>query len=285
MCVSILSVTVFEKFLEGGWVTLVVTGARRSSSASGCARTTSHVRRDLQRLDEVLVGTPPPPGVERAARTRLSTATRRRRSSASSPSPGSACTRSCRSTDSFPNYFKNFLFVSVAVVDSGDVQGRGRDRAPRSEHRGESRAVRRVGARARPAGGLPDGHRHGGRRRPPSRSAGSSPRSIPRAIVFMGKLIFQEERWYQRLPAQRDRARRSSGGSSSAASRPWCCRSACSTADVPHVKESPARERLETLRSPSFARRRRRGAARRSSRRRALRDGGAAAPSRPTLPA
>ena len=48
-------------------------------------------------------------------------------------------------------------------------------------------------------------------------------REFPRAIFFTGKLIFKEEKFIQRLPAQRDRAWPSSGACSSPACRPWCC--------------------------------------------------------------
>src|SRR5262245_19856052 len=59
LCFSILVVSVFEKFSEGGWITLVITAA----VIGLCRFIQRHYRQayqSLRRLDEILLEMPPP---------------------------------------------------------------------------------------------------------------------------------------------------------------------------------------------------------------------------------
>src|SRR3989475_3917627 len=114
LCVFILTVTVYEKFGEGGWVTLALTGGL----IAGCFLIRRHYRKvhdKLRRLDGILTALPagvaPPP--------------------AQSPDPAAPTAVLLGGGDSglgshsllavqrlFPGYFKNFVFVSVGVIDS-----------------------------------------------------------------------------------------------------------------------------------------------------------------------
>ena len=98
----------------------------------------------------------------------------------------------------FPDYFSNFLFVSAAVLDSGTFKGA--EEIQRLEAQSEDSLKKYVSrARAlRPASRLPHGPRHGSRL-DDGRALPQGGRRIPRAIVFMGKLIFRQEKWYHRF--------------------------------------------------------------------------------------
>lgn len=117
LCVTILVVTAYEKFMEGGWVTLLIT----SVVIAGCYTIKSHYRKvekGTAQLDEMLMNMPvfgpvnsePVNPKEPTAvilvsgyngfgiHTLLSTAT------------------------NFPQ-MKNIIFVSIAVIDSGTFKG------------------------------------------------------------------------------------------------------------------------------------------------------------------
>src|SRR5690349_24978873 len=58
LCLFILTITVFEKFAEGGWVTLALTGGLIAC----CFRIRQHYRKvhdNLRRLDGILAALPP----------------------------------------------------------------------------------------------------------------------------------------------------------------------------------------------------------------------------------
>ena len=120
LCATILVITAVEKFTEGGWLTLVVTARRRRALL------------------------PHPPSLPHGARCAWLALPRR------AQHRRAARTRRCRSRDtelpttacvlvssydgvgihtvlnvfrSFPNHFKNLVFVSVGVIDSGGFKG------------------------------------------------------------------------------------------------------------------------------------------------------------------
>ena len=114
LCVFILAITIVEKFGEGRWITLAITGGL----IGVCFRIRAHYRtvhRNLSRLDAIMPTLPAPP--PRARRATLE--------------PGAPTAvllvgdysglgiHSVLSVQRlFPNHFKNFLFVSVGVIDS-----------------------------------------------------------------------------------------------------------------------------------------------------------------------
>ncbi len=197
MCLSILVVTVFEKFTEGGWITLLITGG----VIGVCYWVRAHyaeVRRNLQRLDEVLVGMPVPAepdepaeagSLDRNAPTAVVCVT---------SFSGFGLHQVLSIHRSFPNYFENFIFVSGAIVDSGVFKGAEeieRLKASTEEH------LRRYVAWAR-AHGLKAVHRMALGTEAVSTTVDLCRRLVeeyPRAVVFVGKLIFRQEQWYDRL--------------------------------------------------------------------------------------
>jgi len=194
LCLFILTITVYEKFSEGGWVTLALTG----TLIAGCFLIRRHYRKvhdNLQRLDKILsvlpAGAPAPavPALDPAAPTAVLLV---------GGYAGLGIHSLLAVQRLFPGHFKNFVFVSVGVIDSAtfvnveavdEVQGRTAadlrryvELATRLGLAADSRMA--VGTEAvATAVDLCD----------------QIAREFPRAVFFAGKLIFRRERWYQRL--------------------------------------------------------------------------------------
>jgi amino acid transporter len=120
LCLSILSVMIFEKFTEGGWVTIVIT----ASFITLCYGVRSHynkVRTALKKLDDTLMDIPfqpdlknPVPSIDRNAPT-MALIVR--------AFDGLGLHALLKIHQLYPNYYKNVVFVSVGVIDSGKFKG------------------------------------------------------------------------------------------------------------------------------------------------------------------
>ena len=118
MCVTILTITVYEKFSEGGWVTLLIT----SAVIGLCYLVRYHygkVGRSIRKLDEILMGIPAneEPNTEPldpGAPTAILLAS-------AFNSFGLHTLLSI--VRYFPGLYKNFIFVAVAEIDSGSFKG------------------------------------------------------------------------------------------------------------------------------------------------------------------
>ncbi len=117
---TILIVTVTIKFGEGGWVTLLVT----SCFISLCIFVHAHyarVRRALKRLDDTLLTIPFQPNLKEPVPPK----------SPAAPTAaiivrdfdGVAVHALLTIPRLFPNHFKNVVFISVGVIDSGQFKG------------------------------------------------------------------------------------------------------------------------------------------------------------------
>jgi hypothetical protein len=196
MCVSILTITAFEKFRQGGWISLAAT----SAVVALCFAIHRHyqsVRASLKRLDEVLTTLPAAQTIENVGPSRLDPNTQTAVISVASFS-GFGIHQILSIHKAFPNYFKQFLFVSAAVVDSGTFKGA--EEIDRLERNTEEN-LRKYIAWSQQQGLLAD------YRMALGTEAVSTVEEIcvqvaqefPRAIFFMGRLIFREEKWYHRL--------------------------------------------------------------------------------------
>lgn len=116
---SILCVTIVMKFPEGGWVTLIITGA----FVGLCFLTRRHYRsaaKHLERLDELLTMLPeastgkPAPALRKVAPTAVVLV---------SGYNGLGMHVFFSIVRSFPGTFKNYVFVSAGVVDSSVFKG------------------------------------------------------------------------------------------------------------------------------------------------------------------
>jgi hypothetical protein len=98
----------------------------------------------------------------------------------------------------FPQYFRNFIFVSVGVIDSASFQGVEEVEAVRRKTEQALKdyvnAANRLGlsADSRMSVGLDAVDEA-------EKLCIQISKEFPRSIFFAGKLIFQQERWFQRL--------------------------------------------------------------------------------------
>jgi len=130
LCLTILVVTVFEKFAAGGWLTLVVTGLL----VSLCLFIKRHYLRvvrairqlDVELADPLADGTAPPPSANDLSGDPPPASIDRRWPVAVLFVGGyGGLGRHALLTllRMFPGHFKGIVFVSVAVIDSGNFKG------------------------------------------------------------------------------------------------------------------------------------------------------------------
>jgi amino acid transporter len=196
MCLSILVITIFEKFSQGGWVTVIITGLV-IALCFAIRRHYDEVRDGLRRLDDILTTLPPPVLKTASPPSDLDGNLPTAVISISSFS-GFGLHQILSIHKAFPNYFKQFLFVSAAVVDSGNFKGA--EELERLQTNTEDNLVKYVS--------WAEGH---GFRADYRMALGTEAvatveaicrevaEDFPRAIFFTGRLIFKEEKWYHRL--------------------------------------------------------------------------------------
>lgn len=194
LCGSILAVTVYEKFLLGGWVTVVVTG----TLVLVCFATRAYydsINRRIRKLNDALA----------------QLATRPEDLNTNEPDPqhptaivlvggysGLGIHTMMNALRFTPNYYKNLVFVSVGVVDSGNFKG---EEAMAELRRHTEESLSRYVDLANRFGF-------------PSTSfmaIGTDPveelehlcmdvfQRFPKSTIFAGQLLFSREALYQRL--------------------------------------------------------------------------------------
>jgi len=194
MCLSILIVSIAEKFTEGGWLTVVVT-----SSFVGIAflikRHYEGVRRQLRRLDDTLLNIPlrshqeaggPIPKDEAVAVVLVN----------GFSGIGVHTVLSIQSL--FPRLYKNYLFLSAAVIDSASFKGAAEIDALR-QHTIEDlekyvALVRQLGFRA--------DYRYTVATEAVEHAVElceQVKKEFPRSIFFLGQLVFENDRFYYRI--------------------------------------------------------------------------------------
>ena len=193
MCVSILFVTVWFKFAEGGWVTVVVTGAITIVSLL-VRQYYRMVTARLKGLDESLttVAAHGPPNTAEP-NPELPTA-----AILVGGYSGLGVHTLLNSIRFVPGYFKNMVFISVGVVDSGNFKGaeeveKLKDYCEDSLEKYVDLA-RRLGMPAR--GYMSIGTDVVDELEEVCRVVH---RDFPQATVFAGQLVFQRETWYGAL--------------------------------------------------------------------------------------
>jgi amino acid transporter len=118
LCVTILAVTILEKFLEGGWITLLITAL----FVSLCYLIRSHysrVRKAVRKLDDLLMGI----HTSRKANMEKPNPQEMTAIQLVSDYNGFGVHTVLSVIRNFPNLYRNFIFASVAVVDSGTFKG------------------------------------------------------------------------------------------------------------------------------------------------------------------
>ena len=193
LCVTILFVTVYEKFGEGGWVTIVIT----SAVIGLCHLIHGHykkVRRGARELDDILKELPPggEPNNKPVNKDEMTAIL------LVSGFNGFGLHVWLSITRKFPHLYKNFIFVSVAEIDSGSFKGIAEmDALKASLEEGLKKYVRLV----RSYGFSADYRMDTGTDVVETASdiCKSLAREFPRSMVFTGKLIFRHERNFQRF--------------------------------------------------------------------------------------
>jgi amino acid transporter len=193
LCMTILVITIFEKFTEGGWLTLIIT----SILILLCYMIRTHyerIRGDMRKLDELLKDVPTSgrhnaEPVDKKSMTAIQLV---------SGYSGFGVHTFLNINKSFPGLYKNFIFVSIAVVDQGLFKGEeGLDDLKTSVQKSLSMYVdlaRRLGfpAEYRMCVGtdVVDSA---------TELCLQTGREFPRSTVFTGKLAFRHEKFYHRL--------------------------------------------------------------------------------------
>jgi amino acid transporter len=118
LCATILIITTIEKFGEGGWVTLLIT----SVLITACYVIKGHytsVKKEIGKLDKLMVHIPATGPMNTApVNPKEMTAIQ-----LVSGFNGFGVHTLLSIVRNFPHVYKNFIFVSVAVVDSGSFKG------------------------------------------------------------------------------------------------------------------------------------------------------------------
>lgn len=193
LCATILVVTIFEKFHDGGWLTLAITGAL----VGVCVLVRRHYRAVVHTLNllyaqlEKLPPLPdkPMPPVDPSQPTAALLV---------GGYGGLGIHTFGNMFRAFPGLFKNVVFISVAVLDSGEFKGEQSVEALRRRTQ-ESldqylELARRFGiaATARMAVGTDVVEEA-------EKLCLQVAQEFPRVTFFAGKVIFKREAWYHRL--------------------------------------------------------------------------------------
>ncbi len=193
MCTTILSVTVVQKFREGGWITLAITVGvvvlclliKRHYTAVSTKLTRAF--EGLEKVPASAGPTPSPPDPRLPAAVVLVGGYN-----------GFGIHTMFNVFRAFPDHFKSLVFVSVGVIDSGGFKGE--DSVPRLRADTEQMLARYVELAARL--GVPATARW---------AVGTDTvdeaervcldvgREFPRATFFAGQVVFRRETWLQRL--------------------------------------------------------------------------------------
>jgi amino acid transporter len=118
LCFTILVITSYEKFREGGWMTLLITAA----FVMLCYMIRNHynnVKKAVRKLDELLLEIP----TSRKANLEKPNPQEMTAIQLVSDYNGFGVHTVLSVIRNFPNLYKNFIFASVAVVDSGAFKG------------------------------------------------------------------------------------------------------------------------------------------------------------------
>ena len=192
LCLGILVVNVVEKFREGAWVTIVVTGA----VVGVFTWTRSHYRKvqeNLRRLDSILSSMPQSSVPARALDAKKPTAALLVGGYA-----GLGVHSLLTIQRLFPGYFQNFVFLSVGVIDSATfkdiaevVEVKERTRKALDAYVSLAQGLG-LAATSRMALGTEAVETA-------TQLCRAVAKEFPRALFFAGKLVFEQERWYQRV--------------------------------------------------------------------------------------
>lgn len=196
LCLTILAVTVFEKFSAGGWVTILVTGL----VVTVCFRIRAHYRLVASETDQLYrelgqlpvdVGGPAEPA---------QTLDRRRPTAAVLVGSygGVGIHTVLNVFRVFPDHYHQIVFLSVGVLDSGEFKG---EHGVEDLRRRTQDVLDRYVTLASKLGIAAAGRLTLGTDVVEAAEALclDVSREFPHITFFSGRLVFRRERWYQRI--------------------------------------------------------------------------------------
>ncbi len=195
LCVTILGITVFEKFAQGGWITLVVTGLLVAT----CLAVRRHYAACEQHLEQLfrelgdLPLNPPAPGEAPLPDPKQLTA-----AILVSSYGGVGIHTLLNLFRAFPGVYRNVVFLSVGVVDSGEFKGEHavEELRERTQAMLDRYVTLAQGLGVAATSRLAIGTEVVAEAEQLCRAVA---REFPRTTFFAGKLIWQRERWWQHL--------------------------------------------------------------------------------------
>ncbi len=193
LCLTILCVTVFEKFGEGGWVTIVITSAVMALCYL-IRRHYAKVRDSVRHLENILSDIPavgafnndPVNPKDMTAILLVSSFN------------GFGLHTLLSIVQHFPGIYKNFIFISVAEVDSGSFKGLAEIKALQASVKKDLEKYIKVTR----AHGFPADYRTEVATDvidSVTELVEKTVKEFPRSTVFTGKLIFKKENPFQRV--------------------------------------------------------------------------------------
>jgi amino acid transporter len=194
LCLAILTAMIVEKFAEGGWVTMVITAA----FILLCYAVRGHynrVRNALKSLDETLINIPfkpdlrPVPAKQPNAPTAVIVAR---------AFDGVTIHTLLNIQRLFPNHFKNIVFVSVGLIDSGRFKGL---REIENLRQAKDEDLKSLVEFANALGWYAESRYSLGVDliSDLEKLCNSAVRDFPNAVFFAGKLVFEHESLFARL--------------------------------------------------------------------------------------
>ncbi|HEX7539455.1 MAG TPA: APC family permease [Syntrophales bacterium] len=193
LCVTILSVTVFEKFEEGGWVTLLLT----SVLIGLCYLIRRHymkVRASVRQIEDLLSEMPSGTNVndeplDPKAKTAIMLV---------SGFNGAGIHTWLSVFREFPKLYRNFIFVSVGEIDSGSFKGRDEVDALKTAVNDQ---LQKYVTLCRSYGYPADSRTEVGTDVVETATDLIEPivKEFPRSTVFAGQLVFRDETPFQRI--------------------------------------------------------------------------------------
>ncbi len=193
LCFTILVITSYEKFREGGWMTLLIT----AGFVTICYLIRNHynkVKKAVRKLDELLmdITTSRKPNVEKPNPQDMTAI------QLVSDYNGFGVHTVLSVIRNFPNLYKNFIFASVAVVDSGSFKG---TEEIKNLEEASKAALQRYVDLARHLGFAADYRYAVGTDvvETATQLCKDIKKEFHRSTVFTGKLTFRHEKFYHKL--------------------------------------------------------------------------------------
>ena len=193
MCATILAITIYEKFSHGGWLTVAIT----TVVVLLCFAIRAHydrVRSGLRKLDEILGslstrGEPNRGPLDRNAPTAVQLV---------NGFNGLGIHTLLSTLRFFPGLYKQFVFVSVSVVDSGVFKGKEEvDALQRQTAEDLASYVRVARGLGFPAEALTDVGTEV--LEVATRLCADVSHRYPKATIITGRLVFRKEAWFDRV--------------------------------------------------------------------------------------